>query len=69
MQTFPDDESIGRLQRIGVKYVLVHQAFYKPGEYADLMGAAAGRSELVPSGRYRDWVGGETQIFELRARD
>jgi hypothetical protein len=66
METFPDDESIERLKALGVRYVLVHQAFYKPGEYADLMGAAAERSDLVPGGRYRDWVGGETQIFELR---
>ena len=24
------------------------------------------RPELIPSGRYRDWTGGDTQIFELR---
>jgi len=69
MQTFPDDESVARLQEIGVRYILVHQAFYKAGEYSDLMSAAAARPELMPSGRYRDLVGGETQIFELRTRN
>ena len=66
MDTFPDEESIKRLKTLKTKYVLVHQAFYKPAEYAELMDAIARRAELVPAGRYRDWVGGETQIFELR---
>jgi hypothetical protein len=66
METFPDDESIERLQTLKTRYVLIHQAFYKPAEYADLMDAIARRPELVPAGRYRDWVGGDTQIFELR---
>jgi hypothetical protein len=66
MDTFPDEESMKRLKTLKTKYVLVHQAFYKPAEYAELMDAIARRAELVPAGRYRDWVGGETQIFELR---
>lgn len=66
MQTFPDDESVARLGKLKVRYVLIHQAFYKPREYAALMGLMARRPELIPSGRYRDWVGGDTQIFELR---
>lgn len=66
MQTFPDDESVARLGELKVRYVLVHQAFYKPREYAELMGLIARRPELIPGGRYRDWVDGDTQIFELR---
>jgi hypothetical protein len=65
MRTFPDDEAIARLQRLGVRYILVHQAFYKPNVYANLMVEATHRPELIPSGRYRDWIG-DTQIFELK---
>ena len=66
METFPDDESVKRLQSLKARYVLVHQAFYRPSDYADLMSEIARRPELIPSGRYRDWIDGDTQIFELR---
>jgi len=48
------------------RFVLVHQAFYAPADYADLMDQVSRRPELIPSGRYRDWAGGDTQLFELR---
>ncbi len=66
MRTFPDDESLARLRELAVRYVLVHQALYQPGDFADLMGAVAERPELIPSGRYRDWLAGDTHIIELR---
>ena len=66
MRTFPDDESLARLRELGVRYVLVHQALYQPADFADLMGAVAERPELIPTGRYRDWFGGDTQIIEVR---
>lgn len=65
MDTFPDDESVTRLMTLKVRYVLVHQAFYKPDDYADLMAEIVRRPELIPAGRFRDWVG-ETQIFEIK---
>lgn len=65
METFPDDESVARLKALKVRYVLIHQAFYRPGEYADLMSAIVARPELIPAGRYRDWIG-DTQLFEFR---
>ena len=65
MATFPDDQSVARLKALKVRYILIHQAFYTPGEYADLMDEVNRRSDLIPSGRYRDWVG-DTQLFELR---
>ena len=68
IETFPDEESIERLQALKTHYVLIHQAFYKPDDYAELMSAIARRSELVPAGRYRDWVGGDTQIFQSERR-
>ena len=66
MGTFPDDDSMARLTELHVRYILVHQAFYQQEDYANLMNEIAQRRELIPSGRYRDWVGGDTQIFELR---
>ena len=69
LQAFPDDESVARLQELKVRYVLVHQAFYEPGEYSDLMGAIQARPELRPAGRYRDWTGGDTQLFELKTKN
>ena len=66
LQQFPDTESVARLESLKVRYVLVHQALYKPDEYSALMGQIARRPELIPSGRYRDWTGVDTQIFELQ---
>jgi hypothetical protein len=66
MRTFPDDESLARLRELGVRYVLLHQALYQPADFADLMGAVAERPELIPTGRYRDWFAGDTQIIEVR---
>jgi hypothetical protein len=66
MDTFPDEASMARLRALGVRYILIHQAFYKPAEYAALMHTLAGEPDLIPTGRFRDWVGGDTQIFALR---
>jgi hypothetical protein len=65
MDSFPDEDSIDRLKALTVRYVLVHQAFYRPTDFTDLMTAIAARPELVAAGRYRDWIG-DTQIFELK---
>ena len=67
MRTFPDDESISRLRHLGVQYVLVHQSFYTNKAHTELMLQILQRSDLVPQGRYRDWVGW-TQLFELKHR-
>jgi hypothetical protein len=64
MRSFPDDEAIARLRELDVRYVLVHQAFYQPDECSALLDRIARRGDLIPMGRYRDWVG-DTQIFEL----
>jgi hypothetical protein len=65
MRTFPDDEAIGRLRGLGVRYVLVHQAFYPPDDWSRLLERARQRNDLVPIGRFRDWVA-DTQLFELK---
>jgi hypothetical protein len=68
MKTFPDDEAMARLEDLHVRYILIHQAYYQRDDFAELMDGIARRPELIPNGRYRDWVGGDTQIFELRIR-
>ena len=65
MRHFPDDASIARLNELGVRYVLVHQAYYKAEDFADVMDRVLRRPELVPTGHYRDWKA-DTQIFELK---
>ncbi len=65
MGTFPDDEAIARLHRLGVRYILVHESFYPIKAYTALMLEVLRKPELIPHGRYRDWVGW-TQLFELR---
>ncbi|MCU1381557.1 MAG: hypothetical protein JWL71_254 [Acidobacteria bacterium] len=69
MESFPDEESIERLRALKVRYVLVHQAFYQHEDFADLMSDIVERGDLIPAGHYRDWVGGDTHIFELRTRN
>ena len=64
MRTFPDDAAIARLRDLGVGYVLVHQAYYTPDDYANLMDRIIRRSELIPTGHYKDWLA-DTQIFAL----
>ena len=65
MRTFPDDRSILQLQRLGVRYVIVHRAFYEPGRYTALMVSMGNRPELRSLGAYRDPIG-EAQLFVLR---
>jgi hypothetical protein len=65
MREFPDDASIARLTELGVRYVLVHQLYYKAEDFADLMDRILHRPELIPIGHYRDWIA-DTQIFELK---
>ena len=64
MRSFPDDAAIGRLRELEVRYVVIHQAYYKPDDYADLMERIIRRPELHAIGHYRDWLA-DTQIFQL----
>jgi hypothetical protein len=66
MRTFPDDDAIARLRELGVRYVLIHQAYYQPDEYSDLMDRTLHCSELIPNGHFRDWLA-DTEIFEVKA--
>jgi hypothetical protein len=67
MQGFPDDRSIERLQRLNVRYIVVHEMFYKPKEHAALLLRLGRREDIAPAGRYRDWAG-VAQVFELKRK-
>jgi len=65
MDTFPDEASIARLRALNVGHILVHEYYYAARERTALMSAMMQTHELIPAGRYRDWIG-TTQVFELR---
>ena len=67
LRTFPDDRSIERLQRLNVRYIVVHEMFYKPKEHAALLLRLGRREDIAPAGRYRDWAG-VAQVFELKRK-
>jgi hypothetical protein len=65
MRTFPDAPSIARLRELGARYVLIHEAYYQRGAFAALMGRILRSPDLIPGGRYRDWLW-DTYVFELK---
>ena len=64
-ENFPDDRSLLQLSNIGVRYIVVHRAFYEAEKYIELMLKIAARPELRPHGRYPD-PAGEAQLFVLQ---
>jgi hypothetical protein len=65
MARFPDDSAFERLHDMNVRYILVHESFYPPKMRATLLIKLAQRRDIIPVGRYKDWVG-PTQVFELK---
>lgn len=69
METFPDDDSIARLRRLDVKYVIVHCKFYADGGGRDdcppLLARLGARPELHAFGRYADPFGAPAYLFVL----
>jgi hypothetical protein len=64
MHTFPDAASIARLRALKVGHILVHESYYAERERTALILAMARSPDLIPVGKYRDWVG-TTQVFAL----
>ena len=70
METFPDDDSVSRLQRLDVRYLVLHCAFYtladkRAGCPPEMLLNIGNRKELRFSGKYTDPTGGEAYLFEL----
>jgi hypothetical protein len=64
MQGFPDEPSMERLKSLNVRYIVVHEAFYKPKDHALLLVRLGQRQDIAPVGKFRDWAGA-AQVFEL----
>jgi hypothetical protein len=64
MRTFPDENAIARLKELNVRYILVHETFYRAEDRTSLMMQLAQRPDMVWAGKYRDWIG-STEVFEL----
>jgi hypothetical protein len=54
VSAFPDDRAIDRLRRDGVRYVLVHPAYYQPIDAARVLRELGRRPELQELGRFHD---------------
>jgi hypothetical protein len=68
LRRFPDDDSIAYLQALGVRYIVVHRAFYRDREdYKAYVGTLVARPELMPKGEYSDSINDAT-LLELRPR-
>jgi hypothetical protein len=65
MQHFPDERSIQRLKSLNVRYIVVHETFYRPKDHAALLLRLGQRLEISPIGKFRDWTGA-AHVFELR---
>jgi hypothetical protein len=52
------------LRNIGVRYIVVHRAFYSDDRYRELLLQIRGRPELRPNGKFTD-PQGEARLFVL----
>ena len=59
---FPDDQSILQLTLIGVRYIVVHRAFYDEPAYRALLEQISQRRDLTALGTYIDPLG-ECRLF------
>jgi len=64
-QTFPSEEAIAYLKKVGVDHIGVHGAFYPPEAYTAITTALAARAdvELVTSAQ---WEGKESRLYRLK---
>jgi len=64
MKTFPDESAIADLRARGVSYVILHEQYFGPGEYARAVQALASRRDLVGFGPFPD-TRGEARAYRL----
>jgi hypothetical protein len=65
MTGFPDNRSVERLKKLNVRYIVVHETFYRPRDHAALLVRLGMRNDVSLVGKFRDWVGA-AQVFELK---
>ena len=64
MENFPDDRSIAHLAGIGVRYIVVHRAFYDAEKYGSLIERMIGRQDLRRQGTFSDPLG-DCELFTV----
>ncbi len=52
MRTFPNDASFESLRQLGVTHLAVHEAFYNPGDFAEVRDTLASRPDVQFVGRF-----------------
>lgn len=62
LKTFPSDESVAHLQKIGVAFILINRDYYKEEDFAALMEKVSGRPEFWPPRAF----GTQTVVVELK---
>jgi hypothetical protein len=65
MRTFPGKPAIERLQSLNVRYILVHESYYKQRDFAAMMLQLLRQPAVIPTGHFRDSAG-NTHVFELK---
>ena len=64
MAAFPDDASMADLHAHDVDFVIVHGAFFRTGEYQDLVARLDQRKDLAFVERSH-WDGSETRLYRV----
>jgi len=64
MKTFPDEESMADVHAHDVSIIIVHGAFFKEGDYDDLIDQMDQRDDLRLIHRSQ-WDGSETRMYEV----
>ena len=62
---FPDDRSLEELALVGVRYIVVHKAFYDGDQFRSLLLRILDKRALQPLGVYPDPGGGAAALFVL----
>jgi hypothetical protein len=65
LRDFPDPGSLAYLKERGVKYLLVHEAFYLRGGFEADVDTLARSTQVTVAGIFRDPVLGRTYVYEL----
>ena len=66
LEKFPDENSMARLHRIGVRYIVVHSAGYERAAYTEFLLKLIARPDVQGAGAFKDEGGTEARLFELR---
>jgi hypothetical protein len=66
LRTLPDAAAIARLRQLRVRYIVVHESFYKAVDRTTLLLKLAESPDLIPGGHFRGWAG-TAHLFEVRS--